>query len=66
MQHVEAENAELKTEVRAVAEDMEMLVRENQAVSHQLRRAEEVVQQLQTDLDQVACRTSQSPLSTSV
>ena len=54
MQSVEAESQEQKTEIAAVAEDMEVLVRENQTATHQLGRAEAAVQQLQADLDQVA------------
>ena len=53
MQIVEAESQEQKTEIAAVAEDMEVLVRENQTATHQQGRAEAAVQQLLADLDQV-------------
>lgn len=58
LQSVEAESEEQKTEIAAVAEDMEVLVRENQAATHQLGRAEAAVQQLQADLDQVCSCTA--------
>ena len=58
LQSVEAESEEQKIEIAAVAEDMEVLVRENQAATHQLGRAEAAVQQLQADLDQVCSSTA--------
>lgn len=53
-QTTEADNTELRAEVHAVADDMELLVRENQATSHQLARAEEAVRQLEGDLAKVS------------
>ena len=54
VQGVEGDNAELRAELHAVADDMEVLVRENQTTAHHLSRAQEAVAQLEGDLAKVS------------